>query len=350
MNQEVQLIDKSIQPLLDHLNPADFDGKHIFITGGTGFFGLWLLSTLKALHEHKANIRATVLSRNPGKFLSKNPQWASAPWLNFIEGDVKTFSISKPRFDYLIHAATDTSSSAQADAVGIYDDITLGSRHVLSFALQAGIQRVLLTSSGAVYGGQPAGKEYLDESDDLICRPIASNSAYGEAKRAMEFLAAAYSHQYGLHTTIARCFAFVGPGLPLRTHFAIGNFVHDALHEKQISVKGDGRTVRSYLYGADLAIWLLKILVRGKNSAVYNVGSDQYFDMKQLAELVANVLAPGKAVSIEGSSRQDNSTRSIYVPSIALAAKELSLGVWTALPQAIELMGEYYRVKSSNTQ
>ncbi len=346
MKTAAKVIESSLLPLLIHLNPADFEHKRIFITGGTGFFGLWLLSALEILRERNVNIQVTVLSRNPAKFLAKNPKWQAVSWLNIIEGDVKTFSIPNPRFDYLIHAATDTSISAQADPVALYDDIVVGSRNVLSFALKAGITRVLLTSSGAVYGGQPAGKEYLQELDPIVCKPNVPSNAYGEAKRAMEFLAAAYSQQHGLHTSIARCFAFIGPGLPLQEHFAIGNFVHDALYENQIKVKGDGRTVRSYLFGADLAIWLLKILVSGKNSAVYNVGSDQYFDMKQLAELVARVLAPEKPVIIERLTGYDNSPRSLYVPSIDSAKAELSLDVWTALPLAIELMGNYYKAKS----
>ncbi len=144
------IIDGSLLSVFKHLNTEKFRGKKIFVTGGTGFFGLWLLSAFRLLHTQQLDIQVTVLSRNPDKFLTKSPGWASEPWLTFVRGDVKDFVIGNARFDYLIHAATDTSAQAHIDPVAIFDDVAQGSRRGLEFVVNAGIQRAFLTSSGAV--------------------------------------------------------------------------------------------------------------------------------------------------------------------------------------------------------
>ena len=125
---------------------------------------------------------------------------------------------------------------------------------------------MVMTSSGAIYGRQSNDSRPLDEDCNSGPNPVASTSVYGESKRAAETLCAMYAAQYGITVPIARCFAFVGPYLPLDAHFAVGNFIRDGLRGTGIVVTGDGNARRSYLYAADLMIWLWTILVHG-NSA-----------------------------------------------------------------------------------
>jgi len=338
-----EIVESGIRSILHKLDFSAFDRKRLFITGGTGFFGFWLLAALDLLRNEGVDLQVKVLSRDPAKFLENHPRWRNLKWLHFVQGDVKSFDIPVFQFDYLIHAATDTSRAAHADSLSIFADIVDGSRRVLDYAVRCEVQRALFASSGAVYGPQPVGLDRIPDEAQIACFTNESSSAYGEGKRVMEFMAGAYAEKYQFKSVSARCFAFVGPGLALDQHFAIGNFIRDALYENQIRIKGDGRAVRSYLYGADLAIWLLKILIAGDSQSSYNVGSDHYLDTRQLAELIRDELAPGKEIIIEMNRSAELTPRSVYVPSIDKAKKYLDLDVWTQLPAAIRATANYWK-------
>jgi nucleoside-diphosphate-sugar epimerase len=319
-------------------------GQRLFMTGGTGFFGHWLLESFLWVNDHlDLNMEALLLSRNPENFRNRFPQLGHHPAVSWIKGDVKTFEFPDGDFPCIIHAASEGDYRlAQQDPLAVFNTIVDGTHRVLEFARTHHTRKLLFTSSGAVYGKQPLEMTHIPE--DYLGGPDVSDpsSAYGEGKRAAEQLCTLYSHQYGFETKIARCFAFVGPYLPLDANYAIGNFIRDALKGGPIVIKGDGTTYRSYLYVADLVIWIWKILFQGHPCSLYNVGSEEIHSIFEIAERVAAQF-PGKAqIKVLGTSDQLK-TPEYYIPNVDRAKFELGLEIWIPLEIAIQKTIAYYQ-------
>ena len=285
-------------------------GKRIFITGGTGFFGCWLLESFAWANDRLGlDASVVVLTRNPEAFRDKASYLAFHPTIRLCSGDVRTFEFPEGEFSHIIHAAIQ------------------GTRHVLDFALYCEAKKFLLTSSGAVYG-----------------RPI---SDYGKEKVKAERLCATYARQYGIETKIARGFAFVGPYLPLDAPFAVGNFIRDGLQGGPIQLTGDGTPYRSYLYAADLAIWLWTILFRGKTCWSYNVGSTEELTIAELAGVVANAFVPPTVVKIAKAATPGQLAER-YVPVIQQT--ELDLHQWITLPEGIRRTIQWHTVREKKNE
>jgi nucleoside-diphosphate-sugar epimerase len=310
----------------------DLDGARIFVTGGTGFIGTWLLeSFLAARDRHGLTSTMTVLSRNPAAFTARSPHIATHPALALVQGDVRTFSFPDANFEFIIHGATEASAAMLEERpLEMFDCIVAGTRRVLELAARTRARRFLLISSGAVYGRQPPEIPHIDEDFPGAPAPAVRGSAYGEGKRAAELLCA----MHDVDALIARCFAFVGPHLPLDRHFAIGNFIGDAMAGRTIAVLGDGTPMRSYLYAADLAIWLWKILLAGKPLRPYNVGSERALPIVEIARTVAQCVNPPRPVTV-AQMPAEGVLPERYVPSTRRARTELGLSEEIGLREAI---------------
>jgi dTDP-glucose 4,6-dehydratase len=212
----------------------------------------------------------------------------------------------------------------------------------LELAVATGAKRFLLTSSGGVYGPQPQEMDCMPETYLGMPDPLVPQNAYSVAKRGAEHLCALYEERYGIQTVVARCFAFVGRDLPLDVHFAIGNFIRDALTASQITVSGDGSPLRSYMDQRDLAEWLMVLLEKGQAGQAYNVGSDAAISIGELAYLVRDTLAPGKPVHISGKTIHQ-SFRNRYVPCITKAKSELGLNLKYSLQESIRATVNYIK-------
>jgi dTDP-glucose 4,6-dehydratase len=334
------MIEKQLKQDLDHVLEhtgdvwKELSGARILLTGGTGFFGCWLVASFAwAKDRLKLQAELTVLSRDPNGFGNRHPELGACQGIHLVSGDVRTWSRPDPSFTHVIHAATPVDPRMNSERpFEVMDIIVQGTRNILDVARSSGAKRVLLTSSGAIYGRQPPELSHIPEDFSGGPDPADARSVYAEGKRAAEQLCVAFGKQYGIEAVIARGFAFMGPYLPIDGHLAAGNFIRDALKGQPITVNGDGTPLRSYLYGADLAIWLWTLLARGKSGTAFNLGSDQAISIRELAESVAR--AAGVQVKIAKPAATGLPER--YVPSIEKARKELGLAPWISLEEGVQ--------------
>jgi len=329
---------------------SEMHGQRIFITGGTGFFGCWLVeSFLYANRVEKLGAQATILTRNPGAFARKCPHLASDPATSLLVGDVRDFIFPDGEFRCVLHAATESSTSLAAEEpLTMLETILRGTERTLQFAAAHGTQKLLLTSSGAVYGSQPASITHMPEEYAGGPNPLDRASVYGEGKRAAELMCALYSTAHGMECKIARCFAFVGPHLPLDAHFAIGNFIRDAMRGDVIHVNGDGTPKRSYMYAADLMIWLWTMLFRAPSLESFNVGSEQAVSILELAHIVAATLSSTAGVQVAQQAEPGAPERQ-YVPSVNKAQQRLGLQCCVSLEDAIRRTAAWHGHGSKDT-
>ena len=316
-------------------------GQRVFLTGGTGFFGCWLVESFCHVNRILGlEARATVLSRDPAKFRAKAPHLVNDPAITLLAGDVREFEFPAGEFGYVIHAATETTG--KQEPAELLATMVQGTARTLEFARQCGARKFLLTSSGAVYGRQPAEMTHVPESYAGVSD--AANT-YAEGKRASERMCAeAQQAGAAFEAKIARCWAFVGPHLPLDAHFAIGNFIGDALAGRPIAIAGDGTPRRSYLYAADLAVWLWTMLFRAPGRVPINVGSGRDVSIRELAEVVAKTLAPGTKIEVAKQAMQ-GAGPARYVPSVKRAEELLGLRETVGLEEAIRRTAVWYRAQ-----
>jgi dTDP-glucose 4,6-dehydratase len=239
----------------------DFKDCNIFITGGTGFIGKWILESIKYVNNKLSyNINVTVLTRSISSFKTSNIILGNYSYFNFIEGNVTNFIFPPGEYQYIIHGATEASQDLnENDPSTMFSTILDGTRRVLDFAKDKKSKKVLFLSSGAVYGQQPPDMIQISEQWNGNVDFNNVKNTYAEAKRAAELLCSIYSMQFNIHISIARIFALLGPYLSLNIHFAAGNFIRDAICGKKIIIYGNGAPIRSYLYVSDLIIFLFQI-------------------------------------------------------------------------------------------
>jgi dTDP-glucose 4,6-dehydratase len=305
----------------------------LLVIGGSGFFGKSILDMFQRGKLARWNIdKVIAISRNAKRLKIETPELVQGN-VDILELDI-TIANSLPEADYVIHAAASTDARNYVTA-GEKErkNIQAGTLNYCRLAKKYKNTKTLYVSSGAVYGTQPPEIMQIEESyqvRDPNDIPEGKRD-YVIAKRDAEELIKEMGDE-GFSVSIARCFAFVGPWLPLNQHFAIGNFIADGLAGRSIKVKANHLVYRSYMFADDLVNWMIGILVNANsNCPIFNLGSDEEISMGELADKIATFFK----VNVDAENII-NEKIDRYIPSVEKAFEELGLTCEYDLDQAIQ--------------
>ena len=319
--------------------------KHLYITGGTGMLGKWLLELIATLNKRESmSIRVTVLSRNPRSFIAANPRLGKMPWLSFTEGDIRYLPELPFNVSHIIHAAALTDRrlfASQPSSVGEVN--ALGTMRLISAAnLLERVPKFILLSSCLVYGAQPWDIKQINEAFAGPLRSNDVNAIYAESKRFAETLTHCATSENKLPVVTLRPFAVVGPYQSLELPWAVTDFIRDSLTSGPIRIMGNGTTVRSILYASDFAYWVLAATAKGKPRNTYNIGSPDAIDLISLAKKITSNFDPSPEIRTGVGQLTHHPNR--LVPDVSRAIKDLGVEVTVSIDEAIRRSIQWHRL------
>jgi nucleoside-diphosphate-sugar epimerase len=286
----------------------------LLIIGGTGFFGKSILDLFRRHSLDTYGIEEiNILARRTEEFARNYPELINEK-IKLISADISACS-ALPVADIVIHAASsndarDYLADASKQRNNIEESTANYCRLAKIYHKQA---KIVYCSSGAVYGQQPTDVEFISEEFAFqdVSKMVDYKRDYALGKRASE-VAIQNSGLEGLSVSIARCFAFYGKYLPKDQHFAYGNFVSAAEQGKTIEVQAKHRVIRSYMHADDMVRALISIALDAKPECpIYNVGSNEAIELRDLAKKIASEYNVGVNISDIENDSVDR-----YVPNV----------------------------------
>ena len=347
MNQAIALVRADAEAVLQGRAEqlAPLRGQHVFVTGGTGILGTWLLELVKVLNEkHGFGTRVTVSSRNPHAWAARWPHLGGEKWLALQAGDIRYLAELPRDARYVIHAAALTDRRVFAsNPSAVAETNSVGTLRVLRAAtLLEDLQKFVLLSSGLVYGTQPWDRPRIDEDFAGVSRCNDVNAVYPESKRLAEVVAQCAISESKLPVVTLRPFAFVGPYQSLQLPWAVTDFIRDCFRGGPIRIMGDGATVRSIMYYSDFACGVLLALTAGRPRTTYNLGSDEPVDLLSLAQKITQHFSPRPEIRLRvGQSGHD---RTRLVPDTSRLAREVGFEATVPLDLALQKTIEWQRL------
>lgn len=250
------------------------------VTGGAGFIGSALSNRLAA-QGHEVRVIDNLTSGDPERL---------DPRVLFTRGDVadipKLWTVLQD-VSCVYHLAARVSVPESIQYPRDYNHVNVGGTvSVMEAMRDAGVQRVVLASSGAVYGSQQ--EQPLREA--LVPEP---DSPYAVSKFAAETYVRTIGALWGIETVALRIFNAYGPGQQLPASHApvIPRFIRAALTGASLVIFGDGQQTRDFVYIDDVVDALVAAAIAPDvDKQVINVGSGQETSLNELAHAVGEAV------------------------------------------------------------
>lgn len=258
------------------------DHTQYLVTGGAGFIGSHLVARLLAEG-------AAVRVLDNGATGSFDRLAGLAGRLEIVRGDIRdTVEVARAMtgITRVFHQAAEVSvPRSVADPIGTYAVNVTGTLNVLDAARVAGVRRVVMASSSAVYGDDPE----MPKRETMTPRPI---SPYASSKLADEGLCAVYARCFGLETVALRYFNVYGPGQdPTSAYAAVIPKMVDLVRQgRSPLIYGDGEQTRDFVYVGDVVeANLLAMTSPLASGGVFNIASGTGISLNRMLGLIGDV-------------------------------------------------------------
>lgn len=302
----------------------------VLITGGAGFIGSALANRLVALGHHVGAL---------DDLSAGDPQCLDSRVL-FTRGDVrdipKLWTLLRG-VDCVYHLAARVSVPESILYPVEYNAVNVGGTVSLMTAVRdAGVKRVVLGSSGTVYGEQR--EQPINET--AIPRP---QNPYAVSKIASEYYVLAIGALYGIETVILRVFNAYGPEQTVPPSHApvIPKFVKQAVGDGSVVIFGSGDQTRDFVYVDDVVEGLVAVAdANNVDRSIINVGSGQETSINELVKKIERIT--GRGISPLHNNTQDGGV-SRSVADISLARKKLGFEPRISMNEGLRLMFAHYR-------
>ncbi|MFA6086651.1 NAD-dependent epimerase/dehydratase family protein [Mucilaginibacter sp.] len=320
--------------------------QSILVTGGTGFIGKWITEVVSVLNDEEGfNIKLYLLARDMEDYRAEVPHLAALKYVTLIEQDIRNVSVLPEDVRWIIHAAGSPDNRTHvSNPLKTIETFYRGTQALLDACLRLqGLNKFVHLSSNTVYGHPLKSSEFgIKENEIGVSDCNTVNATYSEAKRMAETICAVYRNQQKLPIVITRPFSFIGPYQDLEKPWAINNFIRDSILNGPIRILGNENTVRSYMYGSDIACWLLMALAKGKTAATYNIGGDQPISLKDLTGKITSNFS-NKIDVLFKYSKAYPAQSSISIPDTSAIKNDLGVKQQISFESALKRTIDWYK-------
>jgi len=286
----------------------------IFVTGGAGFVGRNLVSSLI-----KNNHNVTIFDNLSNS--SENNIQSLLDKVNFVKGDITNYddiSSCIKGSDVVIHLASKINVQESFTNPNLTKHVNIdGTKNLLKACKENNIKNIIAASTAAVYGDCKEPKIHFSENSNT--NPI---SPYGESKLEMEKTVMDYTKKYDFNAVILRFFNIYGIGQSPEYAGVITKFLQKINENDSLEIYGDGLQTRDFVSIYDVITSIHNALskIDKKRGTIYNIASGKSISIKNLAEMMISI--SGKNLDIKYSSQKNGDIR-FSQANISLAKKVL---------------------------
>lgn len=281
-----------------------FEGKTVFLSGGGGFLGKYIVGTLCFLNDN-------VLVR-PCRVISVDNYITGIPHPHFnyrgrddvleVWGDItQPLPIREP-VHYILHLAGLASPVYYKKyPMETIESAVHGVRNLLEIARKnmKTIEGFLFFSSSEIYGDPEDEAVPTPETYHGYVSSVGPRACYDESKRLGETITTVYAEQFEIPGKIVRPFNVFGPGMGHADRRVLPTFAYKAINKEVIPIHGDGHQTRTFCYITDAVVGFLKVLLNGREGHAYNIGNaDNEISMKDLAKLFVKIEGSGASYKL----------------------------------------------------